>query len=169
MALPEIPAIRKTPPLDLVATQTPKGRVVLIEHGVTPSPEEDIETVTKARALGVIKNFTYVRGSDVGLEWRLPNGDKMPSSDRWAQNSFVAIAKSPNNITIDKYGQPVTRAGANLRKRWEVVAADRNLSDQQLKEWIEYHCVLEQYVDAVRNGNGYPLYELNAPNNRVSD
>jgi len=126
------------PKIDLIATLTPESKVVHTELGVTTNPAEGIAFATKMIITGVVDNIEYVKGEDVGLEWWTHDGVKLPQSDEWAQQSYVAVTDVTGEETFSWHGQPLTQRGLAKQNRRYQIYAETHEQEGNLYEWLDH-------------------------------
>lgn len=126
------------PKIDLVATDTPEGKVVHTELGVTTNPAEGIAFAIKMVVAGVVNNVEYVKGEDVGLEWWTHDGKKLPQSDEWAQQSYVVMTDLAGDEGYSRHGQPLTRRGVEKSKARNRVRAKTHDLEGDLIDWLAH-------------------------------
>ncbi|WP_026941352.1 hypothetical protein [Hellea balneolensis] len=153
MAKPKNNPYECLPQIDLVATQVPDGMVAHTEYGITKNLAEAEAIAVSLKTDGIINSYEFKAASEVGLEWRTVDGQKLPQSAKWSEGAFILLSNLTGDERVGKHGQVLTRAGQS-QERINADFRDLTLTSKvNSKEWLDHLEKCHKIWECIKNGD----------------
>jgi len=133
------------PALDIIATNLPDGMVVIASDVYVGDHPDSFHKLIANRISSVLDGVKFMRGDEIGAEWRTANGLKLAKSDEWTKECYFAVCKATdrNQEGVDA----VEKDTGGFHRDWN---KEVRFKDKDYENWLNKFNEMCEYVDRVK-------------------